>query len=44
MLIAERTEAKKQKDFIRADEIRSRLKEQGIVLTDSPSGTVWKRI
>jgi cysteinyl-tRNA synthetase len=42
-LINERTEAKKAKNFARADEIRSQLLEQGIILTDSPSGTTWKR-
>jgi cysteinyl-tRNA synthetase len=42
-LISERTEAKKAKNFSRADEIRNQLLEQGIVLTDSPSGTTWKR-
>ncbi|MDR2149774.1 MAG: cysteine--tRNA ligase [Spirochaetaceae bacterium] len=42
-LIAERTEAKKQKDFIKADRIRRKLNEQGIVLTDTPAGTRWHR-
>jgi cysteinyl-tRNA synthetase len=43
VLIAERTEAKKAKNFVRADEIRNQLQERGIILTDSPSGTTWKR-
>jgi cysteinyl-tRNA synthetase len=42
-LIAERTEAKKAKNYARADEIRSRLKDRGIILEDSPSGTAWRR-
>jgi cysteinyl-tRNA synthetase len=42
-LIAERSEAKKIKNFVRADEIRNQLQERGIILTDSPSGTTWKR-
>jgi cysteinyl-tRNA synthetase len=42
-LVAERIEAKKAKNFARADEIRNKLKEEGILLEDSPSGTIWKR-
>jgi cysteinyl-tRNA synthetase len=41
-LIQERTEAKKNKDFARADAIRDLLKTRGIILEDSPSGTTWK--
>ena len=41
--IAERIAAKKSKDYARADAIRNELKEQGVVLEDTPSGTVWKR-
>jgi cysteinyl-tRNA synthetase len=40
-LIAERTAARKARDFNRADAIRSQLAEQGILLQDSPSGTTW---
>ena len=42
--IAERTAAKKNKDYALADKIRNELKEQGIVLEDGPQGTTWKRI
>lgn len=42
-LIAERAEAKKAKNWARADEIRDSLKEQGIILEDSAAGTKWKR-
>ena len=42
-LIAQRTEAKKNKDWATADAIRNSLKERGIVLEDGPSGTTWKR-
>jgi cysteinyl-tRNA synthetase len=42
-LVAERTEAKKAKNYARADEIRAALLEKDIVLEDSPSGTIWKR-
>jgi cysteinyl-tRNA synthetase len=42
-LIAERAEAKKQKRFDRADEIRNALKERGFILEDSKDGTTWKK-
>lgn len=41
-LIAERNEARKRKDFAKADEIRNKLKEKGIFLDDTKDGTVWK--
>ena len=43
-LVAERTEAKKKKDFKRADEIRELLKNRGIALDDTASGTVWRKV
>ncbi|MBL4802827.1 MAG: cysteine--tRNA ligase [Emcibacter sp.] len=42
-LIIERTDAKKNKDFSRADEIRNQLLEQGISLLDGPDGTSWEK-
>ncbi len=42
-LIQERLEARKRREFKRADEIRQQLKERGIVLEDSAGGTRWKR-
>ena len=42
-LVAERTEAKKAKNFARADEIRKLLADKGIVITDTPNGAVWER-
>ncbi len=42
--VAERVEAKKRKDFKRADEIRAELKSFGITVEDKPDGTSrWKR-
>lgn len=43
-LIKERNEARKNKDFARADEIRDELKNMGIEIEDTRSGTTWKRI
>jgi cysteinyl-tRNA synthetase len=42
-LIAARTEARKDRDFKRADEIRDELAAQGIQLEDGPEGTSWRR-
>ena len=41
--IAERNEAKKMKNYTRADEIRRILKDRGIILEDSPSGTSYRK-
>ncbi len=41
--IAERTAAKKTKQFARADEIRNQLLEAGIILEDTKDGVRWKR-
>jgi len=42
-LIEERQQARKSKNFARADEIRDMLKAQGIVLEDTPQGVKWHR-
>jgi len=42
-LMEQRNQAKKSRDFARADQIRDELKEQGIVLEDSREGTRWRR-
>ncbi|MCI8634016.1 MAG: cysteine--tRNA ligase [Eubacterium sp.] len=43
-LIAERKQARKEKNFARADEIRDALLEKGIQLKDTREGVQWKRI
>ena len=43
-LIEERTLARKEKNFSKADEIREKLHEMGIELKDTPTGVVWKKI
>ncbi|TFB14749.1 cysteine--tRNA ligase [Filobacillus milosensis] len=42
-LIEERIQARKDRNFQRADEIRDDLKGRGIILEDTPQGTRWKR-
>ena len=41
--IADRTAAKKSRDFEMADRIRDELKDEGIILEDGPGGTTWRR-
>ena len=42
-LIKEREKARKEKNYKRADEIREYLKNKGIILEDTPYGTIWKK-
>ncbi len=42
-LIEERTNARKEKNWAKADEIRNKLTEMGIVLEDTPQGVKWHR-
>ncbi|MGD0902689.1 MAG: cysteine--tRNA ligase [Terracidiphilus sp.] len=42
-LVAERTLAKKQRNFARADQIRAELAAKGVVIEDSKDGVRWKR-
>ena len=42
-LVAERTLAKRQRNFARADQIRNELAEKGVVIEDSKDGVRWKR-
>ncbi|MEM2916117.1 MAG: cysteine--tRNA ligase [Candidatus Woesearchaeota archaeon] len=43
-LIDEREEARKAKQWKKADELRKKLKEKGIILEDLPQGVRWKRV
>ena len=42
-LVVERTQAKKQRNFARADQIRNELAEKGVLIEDSKDGVRWKR-
>ncbi len=44
VLIEERQQARKARDFARADEIRAELLNKGIVLEDTREGVKWKRV
>jgi cysteinyl-tRNA synthetase len=41
-LIVERREARANRDFTRADQIRDELAAKGVQLLDGPEGTTWK--
>jgi cysteinyl-tRNA synthetase len=41
-LIAQRTQAKKEKNWVLADQIRDELKQKGVVLEDTPQGVRWR--
>ena len=43
-LISEREEARKKKDYEKADRIREELKKRGVILEDTPRGVIWKKI
>jgi cysteinyl-tRNA synthetase len=40
-LVADRTQARKERDWPRADQIRAELDELGVHVTDTPEGPVW---
>jgi cysteinyl-tRNA synthetase len=41
-LIAERTQARKERNWARADEIRTDLDALGVQVTDTPTGPAWE--
>ena len=41
-LVADRTQARKERDWSRADQIRAQLDELGVQVTDTPEGPVWQ--
>jgi cysteinyl-tRNA synthetase len=42
-LVAERTAAKRTRDFARADAIRAQLTDAGVIVEDTKDGIRWKR-
>ena len=42
LLITERAEARKSKDFARADEIRDQLDQNNVILEDIDGKTIWR--
>jgi cysteinyl-tRNA synthetase len=42
-MISQRAQAKKAKDYARADAIRAELADKGVTLTDTSAGTKWSR-
>ena len=43
-LIEKRSKAKKEKNYELADKIREELKQMGIMIQDTPNGTVWEKV
>ncbi len=43
-LVAQRTEAKKAKNWAEADRIRNELKARGIEIIDTPQGAKWRKV
>ena len=42
-LIRQRDDARERKDWAAADSLREQLRERGVVLEDTPHGTIWRR-
>ena len=42
-LVEEREDARKKKDWKKADALRDKLISKGLVLEDTPQGPIWKR-
>ena len=43
-LIEKREQARKNKDFTLADNIRDQIKQKGIIIEDTPDGVRWRKI
>ena len=43
-LLAERSKARKERDFARADAIRDELADLGVEIEDGPDGTRWQML
>lgn len=43
-LIAQRLQAKQEKNYAKADSLRDELKAMGIEIMDSPQGTIWEKV
>jgi cysteinyl-tRNA synthetase len=43
-LVDQREEARRKKDYARADAVRDELKQRGIVVQDTPEGPVWRKL
>ena len=41
-MIADRTQARKERNWGRADEIRAELEALGVQVTDTPAGPTWE--
>jgi cysteinyl-tRNA synthetase len=41
-LVADRTQARQERDWARADQIRAQLDELGVQVTDTPEGPIWQ--
>jgi cysteinyl-tRNA synthetase len=41
-MIRERDQARRKKQWSEADRIRAELQEKGVILEDTPGGTLWK--
>ena len=41
-LVADRTQARKERDWARADQIRAELDARGVQVTDTPEGPAWQ--
>lgn len=42
-LVAERTQARADRNFVRSDELRDQLTAEGVVVTDTADGATWRR-